>query len=71
METRTTGGQLMENIDKSTVGYIRAVARELLVAGRCKDVYEAIQIAEDLIAETTYTQKGNTNDLDNNKYKRK
>ena len=58
-------------ITKSEVGYIRAMARELLVNGRVNNVPDAIAMAEELISETTYTQKENTNDLDNNKHKRK
>ena len=38
----------MDSLTKNETGFVRAMARELLVNGRCKDVYEAIQMAEDL-----------------------
>ena len=44
-------------ITKSEVGYIRAMARELLVNGRVNNVQDAIAMAEELISETTYTQQ--------------
>ena len=45
------------DITKSEVGYIRAMARELLVNGRVTNVPDAIAMAEELITETTYTQQ--------------
>ena len=56
------------DITKSEVGYIRAMARELLVNGRVNNVPDAIQMAEELINETTYTQ-GNENELERNRSK--
>ena len=44
------------------------MARELLVNGRVKNVPDAIQMAEELINETTYTQ-GNENELERNRSK--
>ena len=55
-------------ITKSERGYIRAMARELLVNGRVNNVPDAIQMAEELINETTYTQ-GNENELERNRSK--
>ena len=54
------------DITKSERGYIRAMARELLVNGRVNNVPDAIQMAEELINETTYTL-GNGNELERNR----
>ena len=45
----------MDLNNKSDVGFVRAMARELLVHGRVANVYDAIAIAEDLISETSLT----------------
>jgi hypothetical protein len=70
MEAQTKGGAVMDSLTKNETGFVRAMARELLVNGRCNNVYEAIQMAEDLISETTHTHEEKQNDLDNSKFKR-
>jgi hypothetical protein len=57
------------DITKSERGYIRAMARELLVNGRVNNVPDAIQMAEELINETTYTYEGTKNELERNRSK--